>query len=455
MSEKTLAITFNLTSHGNTTASVTPAPAAHLWARGRARTRTRVLNRPRLRCGSQRHVKALPWTFVAACKAILLIAVLTISGCSGKSLQSVKDRFENPRSQAVGIESTEPISDYWLRKYNIAAQSELARVWRFGRQVGWKNRYNKVLKAVLKYDGNNADYFASEVNDEFVRMGREVKFSKVTKIFRDHGVIINWRYSDYRNGDFLWKLGPLYQLPQQVSDVLNDLYPPEKFTTPVLETVTTDSISANLQVADLAFLAPASIRKSSAQLGWNAEDAITAVAAHEAAHHVNEQVLSNMGYTRTPYYRTHLSAMSDALSDIDFYHENEVEEFLADAVAIQTSANATHPEQVIGLVASRVLQQKDAFELVKRRGTSVRRRPHFASAEFIYKLFEKEETRRGYTKESAVTIAKLRQQGKTTTTWRKEHWLPYLDTMLTDDFIKSIRLSYRDAFMRIREVLRI
>lgn len=391
-------------------------------------------------------------TAVVSC---LLAATLFLGGCSSKNLQSVKERFDISRTQPIGIESTEPISDYWLRKYNIAAQSELARVWRFGRRVGWRNRYDKVLKAVLKYDGNNADYFASEVNNEFVRMGREVKFSEVTKIFRDHGVIINWNYSDYENGDFLWKLGPMYELPESVTGILSELYPVEKFTPPVLETVTTESISANLQVADLAFLAPASIKKSSTAIGWNTQDAITAVAAHEAAHHVNEQVLSNMGYTRSPYYRTHLSAISEAISLVDFYHENEVEEFLADAVAIQTSAVAKNPSEVVGLVASRILQQRDAFALVKRKGKSVRRRPHFASAEYIFKLFEREEMRRGFTKDRAVTIAKLRAQGKTTTSWRKENWLPYLDMMLTEEFIRTIRLSYRDAFERILAVLRI
>jgi len=84
-------------------------------------------------------------------------------GCAGSLPKSLVDRVSGT-TESVGIDSDESISDFWLRKYNIAAQSELARVWRYGQRVGWKRRYEKILKAVLKYDQNNADYFATEVS---------------------------------------------------------------------------------------------------------------------------------------------------------------------------------------------------------------------------------------------------------------------------------------------------
>jgi len=243
-------------------------------------------------------------------------------------------------------------------------------------------------------------------------------------------------------------------LDEDIRALLKTLYPEERFDIPVLETVTTDSVSANLQVADLAFLAPASLTTASQRLGWDAGDAIRTVAAHEAAHHINEQIVSNMGYTLKPYYRTHLEHVSEQIAEIDFYHETEVEEFIADAVAIQTCRLAKHPDQIVGFVASRILQQKDAFELVDFQNSKRRRRAHFASAEFMYRLFEKEEIRRGSDKPE-VTIEMLRAQGKIETSWKKENWLPYLDEMLTDEFIASVRESYLDAFHAIRQALRI
>jgi|GEM_PF-5995410 len=383
-----------------------------------------------------------------------MLMAAALSGCSSWLPERIVDSVSSfSRSEAVGIDSEEPISDFWLRKYNIAAQSELARVWRYGQHAGWSRRYEKILKAVLKYDKNNADYFATEVNDERDRMGRDVEFAKLTKIFRNHGVILNWRYSDYRNGDFLWKLGDNYVLDDDISQLLRSIYPEERFDIPILETVTTESRSANLQIADLAFLAPASLTKLSERLGWNAEDAIRTVAAHEAAHHINEQLVSGLGYTLKPYYRTNLDQISDLIDEIDFYHETEVEEFLADAVAIQTSQLANHPDQVIGFIASRILQDKDAFELVSHNYGKRRRRAHFASAEFIFRLFEKEEIERGSDR-PAISIASLKQQGKTGTSWKKENWLPYLDQMLTDEFIAEVRQSYLDAFFTIRASLR-
>ncbi len=397
--------------------------------------------------------------------SLLLLSTL-IGGCVSNSTSRSADSqgaTSESKPKNVGLYSKEPMTEFWLKKYNIAAQSGLERSAIYNQYLNNDSRFNNSINAVLRYDRRRADYFYTEVAEELAREDRDSDdYSWLQGIFRRHGVVYNSSYYDYFGGDFLWRVHDSYEVSESTRELLESLYPADLYTVPKLDVVDTDKLTANVQSGHLAFLAPDSIVEYCRSLGCAPKGIIEAVAAHEATHYINGQVLDALVGVggQYGYYRNNLDELSEITPYIDFYHPIEVEEFIADAVAIQTSKSAENPDHVIGFFASRVVKEPNIFELVdtwdeKTSEPKVRKAPHYASAEFIYRLFEQEEERRRLAGETlSITIQQLTSQGLNNTSWKKENWLPYLNVMLTPQFMEDVRQQYRSAFENIRSELR-
>lgn len=405
------------------------------------------------------------WTFMAI---ISFVAGCTSGIKSDSSAPAGTDKKQpttaESKPRSVGVYSIAPITDYWLKKYNIAAQAGLERAARYSQYGSGSARVSNAINAVLRYDRRRGDYFYSETIEEIKRDDRSRDdFTGVWEIFRRHGVAVNTNYHDYYGGDFLWRVSGTYDFPKSTEQLFYSLYPNDLFTTPTLDIIDTDKMAGNVQSGHMAFLAPKSIEQYARPLGWTAEGLINAVAAHEATHYLNKLVIEALVGQSSPngYFRDNLDELSEITPFIEFYHAGGVNEFLADAVAIQTSQSAANPDQVIGFFASRVLNRSDIFELVdapekSKRYPKIRKAPHYASGEFIYHLFEQEEQRRRQAGGSLpASIKDLKSQGRTDIDWKKEHWLPYLKFMLTPEFIEVVRQQYLLAFNNIRKELRL
>jgi len=315
---------------------------------------------------------------------------------------------------------------------------------------GNSSRFAVAIDAVILHDRNNTHYFFAELR----RIARDFhegyideaeRTELVWKAFSNRGVLLNRHYKN-EGGAPLLRLRGEYQLSETAVNVLRAMYPGGEYELPRLSTVSSrrDGLGNNYVFFDMAVINPPGIRKVAAEIGLGdeLEAMFMTVALHESVHHIHRQIMGR-GKFRT--YSDKMGAINEAVEDlgIRFGHWTSVEEFLADAVAIQSGSTA------IRFVASRILRAPDAADKLVR---SKKRRvdPHDASARFMYLQLEARD------KSDGLDIQSLRDLQKKSADMDSEawgEWVEYMRRIFDPDFEESVRDAYFDAANRILKIL--
>jgi len=250
-------------------------------------------------------------------------------------------------------------------------------------------------------------------------------------VFVNLGVVPN---RHYRGADdrYLLRLDGTYKLKETSTALIRRHFPNTRFTLPVLQTVAAQDSAwrNNFSRGDLSVLDPASIERSARLFQLDEAGVTEAVALHEAQHDLLAQALKGRKSAVITPLLEEISATTDNI--LRFHHWLEVDEFLADAMQVLSR--------------------------------SARKRPHDASALFLYRLLlrhEANQEKAGQELTERVKINSVRKSlaahytpGKPLARqWIEDVWLPYIDATFTDEVEHYIRDRYRLVLERTLTLL--
>lgn len=355
-------------------------------------------------------------------------------------------------SACANVAPTAPdakVSDEDLAEFNQLGNTAADDPARRSRS-GNSSRFAVAIDAVILHDRNKTHYFFSDLR----RIARDFhegyideaeRTELVWKAFSNRGVLLNRHYLN-KGGEPLLRLRGEYQLSETAVEVLRAMYPGGEYELPSLSTVSSrrDGLGNNYVFFDMAVINPPGIRKVAAEIGLgdDLESMFMTVALHESVHHIHRQIMGR-GKFRT--YSEKMGAINDAVAGlgIRFGHWTSVEEFLADAVAIQSGSTA------IRFVASRILRAPNAADkLVPSKKRRVD--PHDASARFMYVQLEARDKSDGVDIE---TLRKLQKKSVDMDSAAWEEWVEYSRKIFDEDFEGDVRDAYFDAASKILKIL--
>ncbi len=341
------------------------------------------------------------------------------------------------------------VADETLRTFNDVGNKAAADLSRRSRS-GSDSRFAVAIDAIILFDRQNTHYFFSDLtkiardfHEGYIDSAERTEL--VWKVFSDRGVLLNRHYKN-TGGVPLLRLSGEYELPDAAVKVLKSMYPGEDYVLPRLSTVSSrrDGLGNNYVFYDMAVINPPGIAHVGRDIGLqNDSDAlIMAVALHESVHHIHRQVMGR-GKFRT--YREKMAAINEAVKEFGFRfgHWTAVEEFLADAVAIQGGSAA------IRFVASRIMRSPTAADELKK--SKVRRTdPHDASARLLYLLLVEQESARDV---RDLTLDSLRVRSAGAVEEYRDDWIAYVDRMFDTEFEAKVRDIYFETASRILKIV--
>lgn len=364
---------------------------------------------------------------------IAALICLALSGCAGAVKKSPPAR----------------VTDQTLTEFNNVGNKAAEDLQRRSRS-GSDSRFAVAIDAIILFDRQKTHYFFSDLSkiardfhEGYIDAAERTEL--VWKVFSDRGVLLNRHYRN-SGGLPLLRLSGEYDLTEKAVKVLRAMYPGADYTLPRLSTVSSrrDGLGNNYVFYDMAVINPPGIAKVGRDIGLDSDNdaLVMAVALHESVHHIHRQVMGR-GKFRT--YREKMPAINSAVEHLGFRfgHWTAVEEFLADAVAIQSGSAA------IRFVASRIMRSRDAAD---KLDASRKRRidPHDASARLLYLLVYEHQEKQGY---RDVTIDTLRARSHTGVDGYGKDWIEYVNSMFDPDFEASVRDAYFEAASRILKIV--
>lgn len=364
-------------------------------------------------------------------------------------------------SNAIDDQPVRRMSDETLERLNAVARSAVAKPGARARS-GSRRKRDVAFDAIYHFDRDHTRLF----NREIKTLWRDYHNNYIdnheyheafTRVFVNLGVVEN---RDYRSADdrYLLRLDGNYRLNAASADLLQRLYPTRNYQTPDIQTVAAvdSSTNNNFNRGDLSVLDPLSVARSAQRFGLNTSALTEAVALHEAQHDVLGQVLTGSKSSIITPLLTELSAAIDNL--VIFHHWREVDEFLADGVAVLRSQDG------LRYATTRIVRAGPSLGFIKepRAGESqpYRKRPHDAAALFIYRLLLRREAELSTTdsilKINAVRDSMIQQHepGETVSSdWIRTVWLPYINHTFDPDLEQHIRDRYEAAMKRMLDVI--
>jgi len=212
----------------------------------------------------------------------------------------------------------------------------------------------------------------------------------------------------------------------------------------------------NFQTDYLSVIDPPAITQMVDRLELDSEQTIGYVVLHEAAHAINARIYAKYPGINIEQRLDELSAATG--NRVQFKSETEVEEFLADAVAIQ------HSDTAVRFVASRIIRGGErlgttlGLEDLKQ---TVLLYPHDASAQLI-QLLMTEQQNLLHEDETARSLSWIREQGNARASnysglpylpWIQQHWNPLIEELFAIEFSEKVQREYLSALNAILEIM--
>lgn len=377
--------------------------------------------------------------------AVLLLLPVVISGCLSGS-QTVK-----PVAR---------MSDETLERLNnvarVAASDPSARA-----RSGSRRRRDIAFDAIYYYDRDHTHLFNREIkalwedyhNDYIDDYEYHEEF---TRVFVNLGVVENRNYRD-ASDRYLLRLDGTYRLSPNSNNLLRELYPQSSLKVPVIQVIAAadSGLHNNFNRGDLSVLDPRSVARIARLFNLDESELTEAIALHEAHHHVLGQALTGR---KSAIITQHLSEISDTTDNIvRFHHWREVDEFLADAAQIMINRAG------LRYAAARIVRAGPSLGVMKKPGAgatrSRRKRPHDASALFVYRLLLRYELASAKVSPGINDIRESlalhhESDESISAEWIRTTWLPWIDRTFTPHLEQHIRDRYRTVASRILTILR-
>jgi len=366
---------------------------------------------------------------------------------------------------APKLKPGEPLTQELIDAYNQAATDAMSKP-KPRSPSGSKEPSVIARSAVLKYDRQHVHLFNQRVRqlnyDYYHRYISATEWHRrYTKLFVDRGVIPNRRYRGKKDL-YILKLKGDHRLDDASIEILKQLHKrwwtAKDLSVPRIQIANNKSRSrgVNYQIHDLTIIDPPSLHLYASRLLLDKNEAVRAVALHEAAHAVHAQLL---GQDRYRQLKGKLKVLSDAAGGwTNFRSAGEVIEFLADAVEVQLGATA------VQLVASRLVRPGGPIgSLKKAEGgkTEILRYRHDASALFMQRLIIQLQ-QRAPPSDSDFKIVRFRKGGQANAnkkklmlpdaSWMKSQWVPFTEETFTQAAVKEIQDEYAIALDSIISV---
>jgi len=357
------------------------------------------------------------------------------------------------------------MSDATLAKLNSIARSAAENPQTRARS-GSSHRRDVAFDAIYHYDRDHTRLFNRDIRSLWTDYHNDYidnheYHAEFTRVFVKLGVVPN---RQYRGADdrYLLRLDGTYKLKETSTTLIRKYFPNTRLTLPVLQTVAAQDSAwrNNFSRGDLSVLDPASIERSARLFQLDEAGVTEAVALHEALHDLLAQALKGRKSAVITPLLEEISATTDNI--VRFHHWLEVDEFLADAIQVLLN------QQGLRYVATRIVRAGPSIGVIRKTGSgdsrSARKRPHDASALFLYRLLlrhEANQEKAGHELPENVKINSVRKSLATHYTpgeplarqWIEDVWLPYIDATFNDEVEHYIRDRYRLVLERTLALL--